>query len=108
FAWGCATAVNPFCPPVRAASLSWRFAGLKAVRENKDLVTWRDVTALPEFAGFNSNLVQRISASLAKPLAQGGDNEAEIAKSLKTIAEDVVAYPTVYELNKQGGSNTWA
>src|SRR5438477_12136447 len=97
FAWGCASAVTPLTPHARAGTLSWRFAGLKAVRENKDLVTWREVTALPEFAGFNSNLVQRIAASLAKPLAQGATNEAEIAKALKPIAEDLVAYPTIYE-----------
>jgi hypothetical protein len=107
FAWGCATAVNPLAPNAQAATLSWRFAGLKAVRENKDMVTWRDVTSLPEFAGFNSNLVQRIAVSLAKPLAADGASEAAIAKALKPIAEDLVAYPTVYELNEQGGSNTW-
>lgn len=102
FAGGCATTAT------QAATLSWRFAGLKAVRDNKDLVTWREVTGLLEFAGFNSNLVQRVAISIAKPLAQGGGNEAEIAKALNPIAEDLVAYPTVYELTEQGGSNTWA
>jgi hypothetical protein len=102
FAWGCAATA------AQAATLSWRFAGLKAVRENKDLVTWRDVTGLPEFAGFNSNLVQRVATSLAKPLAQGGGNETDIAKALTPIAEDLIAYPTVYELTEQGASNTWA
>jgi hypothetical protein len=103
FAWGCAAVISS-----QAAALSWRFAGLKAVRENKDLVTWREISGLPEFAGFNSNLVQRVATSLAKPLAQGGANESDIAKALTPIAEDLVAYPTVYELNEQGGSNTWA
>src|SRR4051812_7609542 len=107
FAWGCATAAIAMAPSASAATLSWRFAGLKAVRDNKDLVTWREVTALPEFAGFQSNLVQRVASSLAKPLSQGGANETNIAKALKPIAEDLVAYPTVYELNEQGGSNTW-
>src|SRR5437868_5937065 len=97
FAWGCATAVNPLAPNAEAATLSWRFAGFKTVRENKDLATWRDVTSLPEFTGFNSNLVQRIAISLAKPLAAGGASEADIAKALKPIAEDLVAYPTIYE-----------
>src|SRR5689334_9092521 len=107
FAWGCATATNGLVPAAQAATFSWRFAGLKAVRDNKDLVTWANATALPEFAGFQSNLVQRVAASLAKPLSQGGANETNIAKALKPIAEDLVAYPTVYELNEQGGSNTW-
>ncbi|HEY6227273.1 MAG TPA: hypothetical protein VI282_09140, partial [Verrucomicrobiae bacterium] len=109
FAWGCATAVITSAPSAQAATFSWRFTGLKAVRENKDLVTWANVTALPEFAGFQSNLVQRVASSLAKPLSQGGANETNIAKALKPIAEDLVAYPTVYELNEQeGGSNTWS
>src|SRR5687768_9436903 len=69
-AWGCST--SPITAPATAATLSWRFAGLNAVRENKDMVTWREVTGLPEFAGFNSNLVQRVSLSLAKGLAHGG------------------------------------
>lgn len=107
FAWGCATAVTSIAPSAQAATFSWRFAGLNAVRENKDLVTWREVTGLPQFVGFQSNLVQRVATSLAKPLAQGGANEGAIAKSLEPIAEDLVAYPTVYELNEQGGSNTW-
>ena len=107
FAWGCATAVMSLAPCANAATFSWRFAGLKAVRDNKDLVTWREATALPQFAGFQSNLVQRVAVSLAKPLSQGGANETNIAKALKPIAEDLVAYPTVYELNEQGGSNTW-
>src|SRR5688500_1292809 len=107
FAWGCAAAFNSLAP-AEAATFSWRFTGLKAVRENKDLVTWREITALPEFAGFNSNLVQRVATSLAGPLAQGGANEADIVKALTPIAEDLIAYPTVYELNEQSGSNTWA
>jgi hypothetical protein len=108
FAWGCATTVTPLAPHAQAATFSWRFAGLNAVRENKDLVTWREVTGLPEFAGFNSNLVQRVATSLAKPLAQGAGHEADITKALTPIAEDLIAYPTIYELNEQGGSNTWA
>jgi hypothetical protein len=105
FAWGCATTMTP---SANAATFSWRFAGLKAVRDNKDLVTWREATALPEFAGFQSNLVQRVAVSLAKPLSQAGANQTNITKALKPIAEDLVAYPTVYELNEQSGSNTWA
>jgi hypothetical protein len=107
FAWGPVTAVNPVACSAQAASFSWRFAGLKAVRQNKDLVTWQNVTGLPEFAGFQSNLVQRVAMSLAKPLSQGGANEADIAKALKPIAEDLVAYPTVYELNEQNGATNW-
>ena len=102
-AWGCAATVSS-----NAAALSWRFAGLKAVRENKDLVTWREITGLPEFAGFNSNLVHRVATSLAKPLAKSGGSEADIAKALTPIAEDLIAYPSVYERNEEGGSNTWA
>lgn len=107
FAWGWTAAADLLTTSAQAAKFSWRFAGLKAVRENKDLVTWRTVTALPEFGGFNSNLVQRVAMSLAKTLAEGG-NETNIARSLKPIAEDLVAYPTVYELDEQGGSATWA
>src|SRR4051812_32128473 len=107
FAWGCATAAIAMAPSASAATLSWRFAGLKAVRDNKDLVTWREATALPEFTGFQSNLVERVATSLAKPLSKDGANETNIAKALKPIAEDLVAYPTVYELSEQGGSNMW-
>jgi hypothetical protein len=108
FAWGCASAIVSLTPIAQAATLSWRFAGLKAVRENKDLVLWRDVTSLPEWSGFNSNFVQRVATALAKPLSQDGANEADIARALKPIAEDLVAYPTIYELNEDGATHTWA
>jgi hypothetical protein len=107
FAWGCATAATSLVPTAQAATFSWRFAGLKAVRDNKDLVTWREMTGIPEFTGFQSNLVERVASSLAKPLAQGGANQDQIAKALKPLAEDLIAYPTVYEHNEQAGSNTW-
>lgn len=100
-AWGILSAAN-------AASLSWRFAGLNAVREKKDLVTLREVTGLPEFAGFNSNLVQRVAATLAKQLAEGGGNEADLTKLLQPLASDLVAQQTVYELSQQGNATTWA
>ena len=65
------------------------------------------MTGIPEFTGFQSNLVERVASSLAKPLAQGGANQDQIAKALKPLAEDLIAYPTVYEHNEQAGSNTW-
>src|SRR4051812_47024146 len=107
FAWGCATAVTSLCPSTQAATFSWRFAGLKTMRDNKDLLTWREITDLPEFTGFQSNLVQRVAISLAKPLSKDAANETNLVKALKPIAEDLVTYPTVYELKEQGGSNTW-
>lgn len=107
FAWGCATAVTSISPAVKAATFSWRFAGLKAVRDNKDLATWRNLTGMPEFPGFQSNLVQRVAISLARPLSKDGASQTNLVKALKPIAEDLVQYPTVYELNEQGGSNVW-
>lgn len=99
-AWGIVSEVS-------AASLSWRFAGLNALRDKKELVTWKEVSGLPEFAGFETNLVRRVASTLAKQLSHGEGNEAELIGQLTPISADLIAYPTIYELDHAGGSNTW-
>jgi len=95
-AWG-------FLPGVQSEAFSWRFIGLNALRDKKDLVVLQQVTGLPEFEGFRSNLAMRVAATLAKPLAQSGGDEAEIARLLTPLAADLAAFPTIYEHQ----SNIW-
>jgi hypothetical protein len=92
----------------QSGSFAWRFIGLNALKDKKDLVVLQQVTGLKEFEGFRSNLNARVAATIAKPLAQKGGNEAELTKLLNPIAADLTAYPTIYEHERHGDSNVWA
>jgi hypothetical protein len=103
-AWLCAAAA---VTGTRAESFSWRFEGMNAVREKKELVTLREMTGIPEYAEFNSALAHRLAVTLAKPFSQGGGNETDIVKALEPIAADMLAYPTIYEHSDGDKAGNW-
>src|SRR5438045_3459335 len=93
--WVVLTVAFGLLPNLHAASFSWRFIGLNALKDKKDLLVLQQVTGLPEFEGFRTNLAARVAATIAKPLAQKGGNEAELTKLLNPIAADLTAFPTI-------------
>lgn len=81
----------------RAESLSWRFEGLNAVRNKKELATFKELTGVEQFGAFESSLAHRISTTIATALNKGGPNSDEIAKALDPISIDLLRFPTLYE-----------
>jgi hypothetical protein len=86
-----------------AATLSWRFAGLEALKGKTNLVVFRDITGLKEFEGFRSNLTERIAQTLAQHATRGGTN-AELVNLLRPMAADLVAYESLFERGAEGSN----
>lgn len=87
-------------------TFSWRFAGSKALSGSDKLITWKAITQLPEFNGFETNLIQRASEKLAAALTHGA-SDTNLANHLKPIVADLWAHPSIYELNKTDAAHQW-
>src|SRR4051812_17894989 len=84
-----------------AATLSWRFIGLEALKGKTNLVVFHDVTGMKEFDGFRSNLTERIAVTMAEKATRGATN-AELVNLLRPIAADLVAYESLFERGAEG------
>lgn len=89
-------------------SFTWRFAGAKSLSESDKLLTWKSISQLPEYTGFETNLIQRGAETLAKELAKKNSADAKaLATHLQPIVTDLWFNPSLYELRRADSAHTW-
>lgn len=88
----------------QAGSLSWRFAGVNALKGKTNLVALREIINLPEFEGFRTNLTERIAVTLAEKASLGKAPEKALLNAIRPLTGDLIAYETLFETG-DGGSN---